>query len=53
MKGKKKKKQTEEEVGYNIKEWAGMDFASSTRAAENRTRLKSIVARVGRKTLRN
>ena len=28
----------------NIKEWAGMDFASSTRAAENRSRWKGIVA---------
>ena len=28
----------------NIKEWTGMDFASSTRAAENRTRWKGIVA---------
>ena len=28
----------------NIKEWTGIDFASSTRAAENRTRWKGIVA---------
>ena len=28
----------------NLKEWIGMDFASSTRAAENRTRWKEIVA---------
>ena len=28
----------------NIKEWAGTDFASSTTAAENRTRWKGIVA---------
>ena len=28
----------------NIKEWTGMDFASSTRAAKNRTRWKGIVA---------
>ena len=28
----------------NIKEWTRMDFASSTRAAENRTRWKAIVA---------
>ena len=27
----------------NIKEWTGMDFASSTRAAENRTRWKGNV----------
>ena len=36
----KKKKQSEEEV----KESTGMGFASSTRAAENRTRWKGIVA---------
>ena len=28
----------------NIKEWTGMDFASSIRAAENRTRWKGIAA---------
>ena len=28
----------------NIKEWTEMDFASSTRAAENGTRWKGIVA---------
>ena len=28
----------------NIKEWTGMDFASSTRAAENRSSWKGIVA---------
>ena len=28
----------------NLSEWTGMDFASSTRAAENRTRWKGIVA---------
>ena len=28
----------------NIKEWTGMDFASSTRAAENRSGWKGIVA---------
>ena len=28
----------------NIKEWTGMYFASSTRAAENRTRWKGVVA---------
>ena len=28
----------------NIKEWTGMDFASSTRAARNRTGWKVIVA---------
>ena len=28
----------------NIKEWTGIDFASSTRAAENRTIWRGIVA---------
>ena len=28
----------------NIKEWTGMDFANSARAAENRTKWKGIVA---------
>ena len=30
-------------VLINIREWTGMDFASSTRTAENRTRWKGIV----------
>ena len=29
----------------NIKEWTGMDFASSTKAAEKRTRWKGIVVK--------
>ena len=29
----------------NIQEWTGMDFASSTRAAEDRTRWKGIVVK--------
>ena len=41
---KKKKRQTEKSWGDNIKEWTGIDFASSTRTAENRTRWKGIVA---------
>ena len=41
---KKKKRQTEEEVEDNIKEWTGMDFVSSTRAGENRSRWKGVVA---------
>ena len=49
MKKKNKKRQTEEEVGrlhvyMYVKEWTGMNIASSTRAAENRTRCKGIVA---------
>ena len=39
--GRQKKKKRWED---NIKERTGMDFASSTRAAENRTRWKGIVA---------
>ena len=38
--GGRQKKKCED----NIKNWTGMDFASSTRAAENRTRWKEIVA---------
>ena len=34
---KKKKRHTEEEVQKIIKDWTGMDFASSARAAENKT----------------
>ena len=29
----------------NIKEWTGMDFASSTRTAEHRSRWKGVVAK--------
>ena len=32
------------ELQGNIKEWTGLDFASSTWAAENRIRWKGIVA---------
>ena len=42
VKGKKRGRQKSWED--NIKEWTGMDFVSSTRAAENRTRWKDIVA---------
>ena len=41
---KKKKRQTEEEVGRQYQRVEGMDFASSTRAAENISRWKGIVA---------
>ena len=41
---KERKRQTEEDVEDNIKERTGMDFASCTRATENRTRWKGIVA---------
>ena len=33
-----KKNRQKKRLEDNIKEWTGMDFASSTRAAENRTR---------------
>ena len=36
----------EEEVGRQIKEWTGMDFASPTRVAEDRTRWKGVVCEV-------
>ena len=44
MKGKRKRGRQKKRWEDNIKEWTGMDFASSTRAAENRSRLKGIVA---------
>ena len=43
MKGKSKRVR-QKRWEDNIKEWTGMDFVSSTRAAENRTRWKGIVA---------
>ena len=44
VKGKRKRGKQKKRWEDNIKEWTGMDFASSTRAAENRTRWKGIVA---------
>ena len=44
MKGKRKRGRQENRWEDNINEWTGMDFASSTRAAENRTIWKRIVA---------
>ena len=41
---KKKNGRQKKSRENNIKECTGMDFVSSTRAAENRTRLKGIVA---------
>ena len=38
MKGKRKRGRQKKGWEDNIKEWTGMDFPSSTRAAENRTR---------------
>ena len=37
MKGKRKIGRQKKRWEDNIKEWTGMDFASSVRAAENRT----------------
>ena len=44
MKGKRKRGRQKKRWEDNIKEWTGMDFASSTRAAENRSRWKGMVA---------
>ena len=44
VKGKRKRGRQKKRWEDNIKEWTGMDFASSTWAAENRTRWKGIVA---------
>ena len=44
MTGKRKRGRQKKRWEDNIKEWTGMDFASSTWAAENRSRWKGIVA---------
>ena len=44
VKGKRKRGRQKKRWEDNIKEWTGMDFAISTRAAENRSRWKGIVA---------
>ena len=44
MKGKRKRGRQKKRWEDNIKEWTGMDFASSIGAAECRTRWKGIVA---------
>ena len=44
VKVKRKRGRQKKRWEDNIKEWTGMDFASSTRAAENRSRWKGIVA---------
>ena len=44
VKGKRKRGRQKKRWEDNIKEWTGMDFASSTRAAEGRSRWKGIVA---------
>ena len=43
MKGKRKRGGQKKRWEDNIKEWTGMDFASSARAAGNRKGLKGIV----------
>ena len=44
VKGKRKRGRQKKRWEDNIKEWTGMDFASSTRASENRSRWKGTVA---------
>ena len=44
VKGKRKRGKERKRWEDNIKGWKGMDFASSDRAAENRTGWKRIVA---------
>ena len=44
VKGKRKRGRQKKRWEDNIKEWTGMDLASSTRAAENRLRWKGVVA---------
>ena len=45
MQGKRRKGNQKKRGKDNFKEWTGMDFASSTRAAEDRTRWKRIVVK--------
>ena len=44
VKEKRKRGRRKKRWEDNIKEWTEMDFANSTRAAENRSRWKGIVA---------
>ena len=44
VKGHRKRSRQKKRWEDNIKEWTGMDFVSSSRAAENRTSWKAIVA---------
>ena len=44
VKEKRKRGRQKKRWEDNIEEWTGMDFASSTRAAENRSKWKGIVA---------
>ena len=43
VKEKRKRGRQKKRWEDNIKEWTGMDFASSTRTAENRIRWKGVV----------
>ena len=45
MKGKKVSSMQKKRWNDNTKEWLGMDFASSARAAENRTKQKGIAVK--------
>ena len=45
VQGKRRKGRQRNRWEDNIKEWIGMDFASSTRTAEDRTRWKGIVVK--------
>ena len=40
MKGKRRRGRLKKRWENNIKEWTGIDFASSTRAAENRDKME-------------
>ena len=44
MKGKRKTDRQKKRWEDTIKEWTGMDFGSSTRTAESKSRWKGIVA---------
>ena len=45
VKGKRRKDRQKKRSEDNIKEWTGMNFASSVRAPENRTSWKEVVAK--------
>ena len=38
-------RQTEEEVGNNIREWTGLEFGKSQRAVENREKWRKLVVK--------
>ena len=45
VKGNRKRGSQKKRWNDNTKEWTGIDFASSTRVAENRTRWRGIAAK--------